>query len=502
MLDGQVHTGARQDTRTQIKPSRYTVLIPLTGGRHLAYNTVSQAFALWERADKTIWDALARAGTEPFEARHRSFVQGGFVVNAAVEERAAVRAAYERARNNDRHMMVTVAPTLSCNFGCHYCFQGVDKPLTKMTPRVREATKAWIMDRLRGRQSFHLTWYGGEPLMDQEAIWDISAAAIRHCDDNDIRYSSMMISNGYKMTVPVAEKLKQARVAKVQITIDGDEATHDSRRHLTSGRGTFQRILDNIQAVTERGLLKISVRVNIDGQNEDQARALLDVLQARGLGIRNGVSVYFAPVESVAEAAGDGCTSCLSKTDYGETESRLHMLAFEKGLMPMPRMPRHLGLCTAVKPNSYVVVPNGDLHKCWDTVMDPGLRVGSVMTAHRRAGDAATEAMWNAWSPFENDVCGNCQLLPACAGACAFKFVHNDYASGETGKLPCPSMKFNMAEQLFLRAKARGFVSDDDWDQKNSPTVKGDGMLTGTRHTLDSVGAVHDALRSSSQASA
>lgn len=82
-----------------------------------------------------------------------------------------------------------------------------------------------------------------------------------------------------------------------------------------------------------------------------------------------------------------------------------------------------------------------------------------------------------------------------CGGACAFKFVHNDYASGEAGKLPCPSLKFNMAEQLFLRAKARGFVTDGDWNQKNSPTVNDDGLLTGNRHTLDSVGAVYQALQ-------
>ena len=493
MPDGQLQTGNGQNVQTRIKPSVYTVIVPLKGDRWLAYNTVSQAFSIWDKGDFLLWQDLGKAGELQFRPEYRPFVQGGYVVNASGSEIETVRRNYERARFNDGHMMITVAPTLSCNFGCHYCFQGVDKPLTKMTPKVREATKAYILDQLRGRRSFHLTWYGGEPLMDMETIWDVSAAAIECCEENGIRYSSMMISNGYKMTVPVAEKLKKARVAKVQITIDGDEEMHDSRRHLTSGRGTFQKILDNIKAVTERRLLKISVRINIDGQNEVQARNLLDILEAHGLGVRNGVSVYFAPVESVAEAA-DGCTSCLPKTEYADLENRLHLLAFEKGLIALPKVPRHLGLCTAVKPNSYVIVPNGDLHKCWDTVMDPKLRVGSVMGSVRR-NDEKTEAMWNAWSPFENDVCGSCQLLPSCAGACAFKFVHNDYASGETGKLPCPSIKFNMAEQLFLRARARGFVSDDDWDQKNSPTVKGEGMLTGTRHTLDSVGAVHDALR-------
>lgn len=493
MPDGQFpYASAKQAMR--IKPSAYTVIVPLTGGRSLAYNTVSQAFALWDAQDAALWQALCDQQTRVFDATYRGFVQGGFVVNSDADEIATVRDTYNSARHNDGHMMVTIAPTLSCNFGCHYCFQGLDKPLTKMTPKVRQATKAWLLDRLQGRRSFHLTWYGGEPLMDTEAIWDISAEAIRYCDDHGIRYSSMMISNGYRMTVPVAQKLKQARVAKVQITIDGDEATHDSRRHLTSGKGTFRKILDNIRAVTDLGLLKVSVRVNIDGQNEGQAMALLDILHREGLGIGKGVSVYFAPVESVAEAAGEGCTNCLSKTGYAQVETRLHQAAFERGLMAIPKMPRHMGLCTAVKPNSYVVVPNGDLHKCWDTVMDARLRVGSVVGSLRKS-DRMTEAMWNDWSPLDNPVCRSCQLLPACAGACAFKFVHHDYASGETGKLPCPPLKFNMAEQLFQRALARGVVSDADWDAQRSPTITAQGALTGTRHTLDTVGAVHDALR-------
>ncbi|MCB1340935.1 MAG: radical SAM protein [Pseudooceanicola sp.] len=477
---------------TAIKPSRYTVLVPIVGNRHLAYNTVSQSFSVWDADDMAQWGALVARGSMPFGKAWRGFTQGGYVVNAATDEMEQVKASYERARFNDSHMMVTIAPTLSCNFGCHYCFQGLDKPLTRMTPTVRAATKDWLLRQLEGRRSFHLTWYGGEPLMDQETIWDVSAEAIAYCDANGIKYTSMMISNGYKMTVDVAEKLRKARVARVQITIDGDAETHDSRRHLTSGRGTFAKIIDNIKAVTARKLLKVSVRVNIDGTNESEAMALLDVLRGERLGIHNGVSVYFAPVESVAENA-TGCDSCLSKTDYAEVESRLHTAAFEKGLMALPKMPKFLGLCTAVKPNSYVVVPNGDLHKCWDTVMDPALRVGSVVSAPRRS-DARTNHMWTEWSPFDNPVCTGCKLLPACGGACAFKFVHNDYASGETGKLPCPSLKFNMAEQLFLRAKARGFVSDDDWDQNNSPTVRDGGLLTGNRHTFDSIQAIHGAL--------
>ena len=476
-----------------VKPSRYTVRIPLRGDRCLAYNTISQAFSVWDQDDMRHWDELTKRGRMTYRARYRSFVQGGYIVNADLDEVENLRSAYNGMRRNDSHLMMTVAPTLSCNFACHYCFQGLDKPLTRMSPAVREAAKVFILRSLKGKKSFHMTWYGGEPLMDQKTIWDISDEVIKYCDRERIKYTSMMISNGYGLTVSVAEKLRKARVGAVQITIDGDSDCHDSRRHLVSGRGTFARIVENIKAVAEKRLVRISIRVNIDAGNESEAERLLGVLQSEGLGVRNGVSVYFAPVEAVAEAA-QGCGGCMGKTDYAEAEIRLLHSAFEKGLMACPRPPRFLGMCTAVKPNSYVIVPTGDLHKCWDTVMDPTRRVGSIIGGERES-DTPTEALWNEWSPFENSVCSECVLLPSCAGACAFKFVHNDYASGEAARLPCPSLKFNLSEQLFLRARLAGFVREEEWDPERSPTIGESGMLTGKRHSFVSVAAVHGKLR-------
>lgn len=475
-----------------IKPSRYTILVPLRGDQHLAYNTVSQAFSVWDADDFALWSELIRKGSAPFAPSHRPFMQGGYVLNAAADELAEVRKAYEAQRNYDGHVMLTIAPTLACNFACHYCFQGLDKPFNKMIPKVTEATKAYIRNHLEGRKSLHVTWYGGEPLMARDTIYDIAGDTIDFCDANEIKYSSYMISNGYHLTPSVAKKLQQLRVSGVQITIDGDEESHDSRRHLTSGRGSFARILENVKAIAADRLMSVSIRVNMDGQNETEARALLDILHENGLGIHNGISVYFAPVENVAEAS-KACDNCFSKAKYAGIEDKMQAIAFEKGLMSLPKAPSFLGICQAMRSNSYVIVPNGDLHKCWDTVMDPRLRVGSVL-GNTRQNDAKTEALWNEWTPFDNPVCSSCTLLPSCAGFCAFKFVHNDYASGEAAKLPCPSWKFNMAEKLFRRAKEKKIISDADWDPELSPTVKEDGMLTGDRHSFETVETVYKGL--------
>ena len=142
----------------------------------------------------------------------------------------------------------------------------------------------------------------------------------------------------------------------------------------------FGKIVDNIKAVAERGLLKVSIRVNIDTRNEADARRLLGVLHSEGL-------LWYA-------------------TGYR---------------------------CILFR---------------WRT------------------------------SP------KRCMLLASCAGACAFKFEHHDYASGESAKLPCPSLKFNLSEQLFMRARQAGVVEEGDWDPERSATVSGSGALTGERHSL------------------
>lgn len=499
MLDSsdlKTHQSFGAVNKVVLKPSKYTICIPLKGKRTLAYNTVSQAFAVWNSEDIALWENLCAAETLAFEPSYRPFVQGGFVVNTERDEFNALKQAYEKQRNDNSHLMMTIAPTLSCNFACHYCFQGLDKPLTKMTKQVRETTKGYLLDQMEGRRSVSMVWYGGEPLMDQTTIFELSDVIIEKCNRDNIRYSATMISNGYNMTPPVAEKLKKARVSTVQITIDGDAESHDDRRHLTSGRGTFDKIISNIKAVAEKRLLRISIRVNIDGDNEDTAERLMQVLVENGLGVHNGISVYFAPVEAVAEASGGGCESCMSKNTYAETEMKLMQKAFELGLNTSPKPMRFMGLCTATKPNSYVIVPNGDLHKCWDTVMDPSRRVGSIFGSVRR-NDTITETAWNTWTPFDNPVCASCKILPNCAGACAFKFVHSDYTSGEAAELPCPSLKFNLAEQLFMRARIAGFVTEDDWEPDHSPTLTQDRSLTGERHSSVSMSTISSKLRES-----
>lgn len=53
---------------------------------------------------------------------------------------------------------------------------------------------------------------------------------------------------------------------KVQITLDGLQEHHDSRRHLRDGRGTFDKIVENLRLFEEYAI-RVDIRMNVDNEN-------------------------------------------------------------------------------------------------------------------------------------------------------------------------------------------------------------------------------------------
>jgi uncharacterized protein len=229
------------------------------------------------------------------------------------------------------------------------------------------------------------------------------------------------------------------------------------------GQRTFDRILSNIQGFIDEVPLRIVVRINIDSRNSDEIPALLELLCQRGFAGRKNFSVYFAPVEAITEGCHSVANVCMSKGGYAELESRLQQQAFEMRLAALPYPQRFRGICGAVRPLGFVVVPSGDLHKCWDTVSHSSQRIGSIFDIEDHSAQERQEA-WSTWTPFENESCRSCKILPTCAGSCAHKFVNAEQTRGEAGSLPCPSWKYQLNERLIMFAERAGTISRDDYD--------------------------------------
>jgi uncharacterized protein len=258
-------------------------------------------------------------------------------------------------------------------------------------------------------------------------------------------------------------------VKSIQVTLDGAPSDHDQRRTLLSGKPTFERIAKNLAEAVGVAPINYSIRVNIDSRNAAQIRELVDFLAQYGLSNRKNFGLYFAPVEAITTGCHGISDVTMSKSQYGQLEAELYRYTYEKGLTGLPYPPRYRGTCGAVRPEGFVVVPTGLVHKCWDTVDQPDRAIGSIFDM--AAAKKSKESMrWLGWDPLSNETCRNCRILPSCSGACAFKFIYAEDTRGEQAVLPCPSWKYNIKERLLLRAEKMGAITADDYDPEEVRT--------------------------------
>lgn len=349
-------------------------------------------------------------------------------------------------------------------------FQGQDKPHQSMGQDVQDAIVAMVGRAGPKIKHLGVTWYGGEPLLRPKIIQSLSERMMATCGEHDVTYSASVVTNGYKLNLETARMLYEHGVTWMQITLDGTPEYHDTRRYLLGGQGSFDRIVDNLKAVVDEFPITYSIRVNVDDRNHKDIRALLDHLASAGLSHKDNLKVYFAPVEALTEGCHNVQDVTMTKSAYGDLESQLYLHGHELGLTYLPYPPRFHGICGAVRPASLVVLPTGDLHKCWDTVSWPAKRVGTIFKIEDILENRLMKR-WIEWSPFENETCKNCKILPNCSGACAYKFVHAENTRGEAAVLPCPSWKYNIKERLVERAVAKGWIEPDDFDPEDIRTI-------------------------------
>ena len=448
------------------KSSLYNVLIPLKGERTLAYCGASSALAVWNETERRIYDLVAGGGASNAEAltvadndRHLSTVlenleKGRFVLEERFDERKLADQIVNMARYDESWSTITIAPTLACNFACDYCYQNDAARLGPMSDKTARETIEFVKKRTEGRRGTHVAWYGGEPLLAADLVLSMSGELADYCASRNLSYSSMIVTNGYFLTRRTAERLLAAKTTWAQVTLDGDRPIHNQRRVLKGGEASFDRILENVAETVQLDGFSVSVRVNIDKRNKDGVEDLLHRLHEAGLSGRKNFSVYFAPVDICSQECLRVVNEVMRLDEYAEIETGLIRKAFNMGLACASLPVRLFSLCAAVKPNGFVVLPNGDVHKCWNTVSYPSMRICG-MDAADSIEDSPLYKSWTSDPLFASAECDKCGILPNCTGGCAHKARDGLTTS-------CISLKHNIREKLVLYAISKESITWDD----------------------------------------
>lgn len=309
-------------------------------------------------------------------------------------------------------MGLTLAPTISCNLSCPYCFEQT-KPKGIMSLETADKLIDFINNH-KDTKNISITWYGGEPLLAFNVIKYLLPKLYSLEDKKIISHS--MVTNGTLLTSDKFPLFHKYPLDSIQITLDGKEEVHNTKRFFLNGEGTFSIILNNIEKYCkEFPNTNISIRVNVDNNNSKDYLELAETIKNRFKNKR--ISVYPGIL-----IANKGCENEQFFTSEDHLKFQKEIWDFNDGGYGYPSL--CIKGCTATTINSFVIGPTGEIYKCWEQVGDYNSIVGYISNKSN-----ANNTLFNTYITkglcFDDPKCQQCSLLPICSGGCPRKRVDN-----------------------------------------------------------------------------
>ena len=397
-----------------LKPSRYNFFFDGEGGAILAFNSMTAALAKIEPEKWSIIQAfLENPNRLPENKTEKELLEqlkyGGFLIDEDFDELAHLKVTNRMTRFSRDLLSITIAPTMKCNFACFYCYEV--KSMGSMPEEIQKSLLDFVKERLPGTRKLEVNWYGGEPLLALNIIESLSKVFIELCDNKGVNYFSHLVTNGYLLTPENAQRLSDLKVLSAQVTLDGPPDIHDKRRVLSNGGPTFWKILENIKLASD--LMKIHLRVTVDKTNIGETGRLLDILEKEG--IREKISIYYSRTTPYSDVCADAENICIPKDEFDTENLRSLKELLTRGFRAWQKPRRRANACNADALNAFLILPNGDIHKCWigTGTMEESL-VGSVFDGEFNHN----LVKWLSLDVFEEKQYVDCKILPLCMGGC------------------------------------------------------------------------------------
>lgn len=293
---------------------------------------------------------------------------------------------------------ITVTPTMECNARCFYCYEnGVRHG--KMTAESAKKIVAFIKT-LDVSKGVNITWFGGEPLMNQGWIDYFT----EYLKAENISFSSFIITNGSMIDDVVISKMKNDwNVDSVQITIDGASEEYCRRKnYVDQDENVYYRLLKKIKKVSTEGI-RVQLRLNIDRRNAESIISVAEELQQVFFSDSN---VHFYP----AFLTGDKIP--LSEDEKVEIVRRI--VEIDKNMLPMRsylyKIPR-VSACFYNQKNAFSIDSNGRIYNCERALGRLEKSIGAIENGVNENNNVRVLSGSRA-------ECQKCVFLPRCQGGC------------------------------------------------------------------------------------
>lgn len=341
-----------------------------------------------------------------------------FIIDDDIDELEILRTRNREAiRNKSYHLIVN--PTLECNFRCWYCYE--DHKVGHMEQPTIEAVKKFITKILERNDisTFHLSWFGGEPLLYfHEIMYPIACFAQQKALELGKHFEHSMTSNGFRLTKDVIEKCTETKLSTIQVTLDGNRELHNKTRN-QNGSPSFDIILNNIINYCKNHKdNKIILRVNYT--NEVIKAGMKDVFESIPPEVREQMEISFHRVWQTVGVE-------KSKNDVANNVKHIENMNF--AISRNTSFERYKGVvCYADSENYANINYDGSVYRCTADDYNKENRLGYLNEEGVIVWEKADlMKKVNEMPTFDNPVCTKCKRLAICGGLCykrKVNFIH------------------------------------------------------------------------------
>ncbi len=201
---------------------------------------------------------------------------------------------------NDNRIRPSIVLSYECNSNCIYCYQkGKKLPNGKINvdyiDKIDEFYNKYSENFPLKNKNFVIYLTGGEPLLDS------NITTLKYIFEKWDNAKFEIATNGINITKFI-DYLPIDKIKEFDISLDGDRDTHNKRRPMRNGDKSFDRIVQGIEMVIEKGI-PVNLKVTSDKNSILYLTNLLDFLEKKDWLnnplIKIGISCVFSFKEGI-----------------------------------------------------------------------------------------------------------------------------------------------------------------------------------------------------------
>jgi uncharacterized protein len=311
-----------------------------------------------------------------------------------------------------------------CNLRCKYCFASTGDfhgPRGLLPVETGKRALDWLVRHSGNRKQLEVDFFGGEPLMNFEAIKEIVAYGRSLEKETGKHFQFTTTTNAVNLTEEVGAFLNK-EMYNVVLSIDGRKEVHDFMRPAANGKGSYDLVLPKMQAFRQtRGDKSYYVRGTFTNRNLDFSNDVISLADAGfdQISIEPVVlekdSPFALSEEMLPRILAEYDKLAEIYLDRRKNGRWFNFFHFNIDLEGGPCIRKRLTGCGAG--NEYVAVtPEGDIYPCHQFVGREGFKMGSVLTEEF---DTDMQAKFAANHVLSKDKCSECWARFYCSGGCA-----------------------------------------------------------------------------------